>query len=86
MPDIFIVVPPAFDCRGKRKHDRFDAHIRDTDELLQRDTAAIARPVCLASCKPLCRTNDIDHDNTPAPVCYVRKHPEQRFQPRGGHR
>jgi hypothetical protein len=34
MSDIFIVVATAFDPRGKRQHDRFDAHLRDTGELI----------------------------------------------------
>jgi hypothetical protein len=32
MPDIFIVATPAIDSMGKRKHDRFDAYLRNTGE------------------------------------------------------
>jgi hypothetical protein len=34
MPNITIVVKPAFDSRGRRQHDRFDGHLRDTGELI----------------------------------------------------
>lgn len=38
MPDINIIVGPAFDSRGRRQHDRFDAHLRNTGELICRAT------------------------------------------------
>jgi hypothetical protein len=34
MPYIHIVVAPAFHRTGKRKHERFDAYLRDTGELI----------------------------------------------------
>jgi hypothetical protein len=34
IPCITIVVKPAFNDRGRRHHDRFDAHLRDTGELV----------------------------------------------------
>ncbi|MCK1542042.1 hypothetical protein IVB12_08675 [Bradyrhizobium sp. 179] len=38
MPDITIIVKPAFDRRGRRQHDRFDAYLRETGELICRAT------------------------------------------------
>jgi hypothetical protein len=34
MTKITIVVSPAFDRRGKRRHDRFDARLKDSDEII----------------------------------------------------
>jgi hypothetical protein len=36
--NITIIVKPAFDHRGRRHHDRFDACLRDTGELICRAT------------------------------------------------
>lgn len=37
-PDVIILISLAFNDRSQRLHDRFDAHIRDTGELLCRAT------------------------------------------------
>jgi hypothetical protein len=34
MTEITIVVSPAFDNRGKRRHDRFDARLQSSDEVI----------------------------------------------------
>ena len=34
MTEIVIVVSPAFDERGKRRHGRFDVHLKDSGELI----------------------------------------------------
>jgi hypothetical protein len=38
IPGITIVIKPAFNDRGRRHHDRFDAHLRNTGELVCRAT------------------------------------------------
>jgi hypothetical protein len=49
MSNIFIVVTPALDQAGKRKHDRFDANLRDTGELICEAT----RQPLLDACREL---------------------------------
>ena len=34
MKELIIAVSPAFDRRGKRRHERFDARLKDSDELI----------------------------------------------------
>ena len=55
MPDIFIVVTPAFNSNGKRRHDRYDAHLRDTGELI---CSATRQPLLDASRELLARGYD----------------------------
>ena len=55
MPDIFIVVTPAFNSNGKRRHDRYDAHLRDTGELI---SSATRQPLLDASRELLARGYD----------------------------
>jgi hypothetical protein len=38
MTEITIVVSPAFDHRGKRRHDRFDARLQGGDEIIVQAT------------------------------------------------
>lgn len=38
MTAVVIIVSPSFDHCGKRRHDRFDARARDTDEVICRAT------------------------------------------------
>ncbi|UPT96130.1 hypothetical protein J4G48_0045055 [Bradyrhizobium barranii subsp. apii] len=38
MTEVVIIVSPSFDHRGKRRHDRFDARVKDTDEVICRAT------------------------------------------------
>lgn len=38
MTEVVIIVSPSLDDRGKRRHDRFDARVRDTDEVICRAT------------------------------------------------
>jgi hypothetical protein len=38
MTEITIVVSPAFDRRGKRRHDRFDARLQGGDEIICEST------------------------------------------------
>jgi hypothetical protein len=37
-----VIISPSFDHRGKRRHDRFDARLKDTDEV-----------ICMATRQPL---------------------------------
>jgi hypothetical protein len=55
MSDIFIVVTPAFDRTGKHKHERFDAYLRDTGELICTETR---QPLLDASRELLARGYD----------------------------
>ncbi|MCK1642477.1 hypothetical protein IVA95_34205 [Bradyrhizobium sp. 157] len=34
MTEVVIIVSPSFDHRGKRRHGRFDARLKDTDEVI----------------------------------------------------
>jgi hypothetical protein len=55
MSDIFIVVTPASNSNGKRRHDRHDAHLRDTGELI---CSATRQPLLDASRVLLARGYD----------------------------
>jgi hypothetical protein len=55
MSDIYIVVTPAFIRTGKRKHEQFDAYLRDTGELI---CTATRQPLLDASRELLARGYD----------------------------
>jgi hypothetical protein len=64
MTEITIVVSPAFDNRGKRRHDRFDARLQSSDELI---CEATRQPLLDASRELLRRGADPN-----ATICKVR--------------
>ena len=55
MSDIIIVVKPAFDRTSKRKHERFDAYLHDTGQLI---CSATRQPLLDASRVLLARGYD----------------------------
>ncbi len=63
------MVKPACDGRGRRRQDRFDAHLRDTDELICRATR---QPLLDASRALLNRGNNPDDH-----ICMVWSHKPQ---------
>jgi hypothetical protein len=69
MADIFIVVTPSFDRTGKRRHDRFDAYLRDTGEV-----------ICTATRQPLLDSSRVllsrGYDSTDV-ICKVWSHKPQ---------
>src|SRR5262245_37875583 len=60
-----IIVKPAFNMRGRRHHDRFDAHLRDTGQLLFRATRQplldSARVLLSRGCDPNARISMVWH-------------------------
>jgi hypothetical protein len=64
MTEITIVVSPAFDNRGKRRHDRFDVRLQGSDEVI---CEATRQPLLDASRELLRRGADPN-----ATICKVR--------------
>jgi hypothetical protein len=64
--DIIIIVKPAFNHCGRRQHDRFDAHLRDTGELVCGATRQplfdSARVLLSRGCDPNARISMVWHD------------------------
>jgi hypothetical protein len=69
MSDIFIIVTPAFDRTGNRKHERFDAYLRNTGELI---CTATRQPLLDASRELIARGYD-----PKAVICKVRSEAPQ---------
>jgi hypothetical protein len=65
MPALTIVVNPAFNDRGRRHHDRFDAHLREAGELICRATRQplidSARMLLSRGCDPNARISMVWH-------------------------
>jgi hypothetical protein len=69
MPNITIVVKPAFDSGGRRQHDRFDAYLGETGEV-----------ICTAARQPLFDGSRVllsrGYDSTDV-ICKVWSHKPQ---------
>jgi hypothetical protein len=66
MTEITILVSPAFDRRGKRRHDRFDARLKDGDDV-----------VCEATRQPLLDSSRVFLGKNFCPssaICMVHAH------------
>lgn len=61
MTEVVIIVSPAFDRRGKRRHDRFDARVEDTDEV-----------ICLGTRQPVLDGSRVLLDKGHSPSTVIR--------------